>query len=367
VFFLAYRNLLVHKGRFALAIAGITCSVVLVLFLMGLYAGWRENMSAYLQHVHAEVWVGQKGASDLFHTLSLLPAAGEQMFYEYDEVEGVASFVGRLMTSDVHGRQRHTFIIGVNDKESGPVKIVEGRSLETEGEIIIDQVFARKEDLHLGDMLTVAGTPLQVVGIAQGGNCFLYQYSFVTLVQARQLLGLNSMVNYFLVQLDPTVSPRDAVTRIEQTSALVSAYTKEQFIANNLSLTGDNFLPILRVLEVIGVLIGSMLIGLTVYTLTVERASEYGVLKAIGAPNGALYQTVTIQALCCGLFGWLLGVPGSWVVVTLAQYFVPQFPASAQPRHALWALLYTIGMSLVASMIPARRVARIDPLVAFKA
>lgn len=366
MFLLAYRNLLVHKGRFFLAIAGITCSVVLVLFLMGLYAGWRENMSAYLRHVHAEVWVGQKGASDLFHTLSLLPAAGEQMFYQYDEVEGVASFVGRLMTSDVHGRQRHTFIIGVNDKESGPVTIVAGRSFESEGEIVIDQVFARKEDLHLGDTITVAGTPLQIVGIAHGGNCFLYQYAFVTLVQARRLLGLEGMVNYFLVQLPPTVSPTDAVTRIEQTSSLVSAYTKEQFIANNLSLTGDNFLPILRVLEVIGVLVGSVLIGLTVYTLTVERTAEYGVLKAIGAPDGTLYQTATLQALCCGLLGWLLGVPSSWVVVTLAQYFVPQFPSSAQPRHALWALLYTVGMSLIASIAPARRIARIDPLVAFK-
>jgi putative ABC transport system permease protein len=366
MFLLAYRNLLVQKGRFFLAIAGITCSVVLVLFLMGLYTGWRENMAAYLRHVHADVWVGQKGASDLFHTLSLLPAAGEQMFYQYDEVEGVASFVGRLMTSEVHGRQRHTFIIGVNDKDSGPVELVAGRSLKNEGEIVIDQVFARKEDLHLGDTLTVAGTPLQLVGIAQGGNCFLYQYAFVTLVQARRLLGLDGMVNYFLVQLAPTVSPNDAVRRIEQTSTLVSAYTKEQFIANNLSLTGDNFLPILHVLEVIGILVGSTLIGLTVYTLTVERTSEYGVLKAIGAPDGALYQTALLQALCCGIFGWLLGVPSSWVVVSLAQYFVPQFPTSADPRHALWALLYTVGMSLIASIAPARRIARIDPLLAFK-
>jgi putative ABC transport system permease protein len=362
----AYRNLLVHTGRFLLAIAGITCSIVLVLFLMGLYSGWRDNMSAYLRHVQADVWVGQKGASDLFHTLSLLPAAGEQMFYEHEEVEAVASFVGRLMTSEVHGQPRHMFIVGVNDTDSGPVSLVAGRRLETEGEVVIDTVFARKERLQLGDTVTVAGTSLQVVGIAQGGNCFLYQYAFVTLIQARQLLGLNGMVNYFLVRLAPTASPQEAVTRIEQTSSLVSAYTKEQFIANNLSLTGDNFLPILRVLEVIGVLVGSALIGLTVYTLTVERSSEYGVLKAIGAPDGALYQTAVLQALYCGLFGWLLGVPCSWVVTTLAQYFVPQFPASTHPTHALWALLYMVGMSLSAAIIPARRIARIDPLIAFK-
>jgi putative ABC transport system permease protein len=363
---LAYRNLLVHKGRFVLAIAGITCSVVLVLFLMGLYAGWRENMSMYLRHVPADVWVGQKGAADLFQTLSILPAAGEQTFYQADEVVGVTSFVGRLVTCDVRGRRRHTFIIGVNDPASGPVSLAAGRNVENDGEIVIDDVFARKERITLNDTLTVAGAPLRVVGIARGGNFFLYQYAFVTLAQARRLLGLEGLVNYFLVQLEPQVSPADAVARIEQTSALVSAYTKEQFLANNLSLTGDNFLPILRVLEVIGALVGAAVVGLTVYTLTVEHSAEYGVLKAIGAPDGALYQTATIQALVCGLCGWLLGTPCSWGVVALVQYFVPQFPASFELRHALWTLLCAVGMSLVAAIAPARRIARIDPLLAFK-
>jgi len=363
---LAARNLLIHKGRFFLAVVGIMCSVVLVLFLMGVYAGWREHMSSYLRHVRTDVWVGQKGASDLFHTLSLLPAAGESRFYEAEEVEGVASFVGRLTTCEARGRQCHTFIVGVNDKDSGPVRLLRGRHVEQSGEVVIDAVFSRKEGIGLGETLIVAGTPLQVVGIAQGGNCFLYQYAFVTIAQARQLLGLEGMVNYFLVQLDGKVSPQDAVTRIERTSSLVSAYTKEQFIANNLSLTGDNFLPILRVLEVIGALVSAVVTGLTVYTLTVERSAEYGVLKAIGASDRALYLTVALQALICGLCGWLLAIPCNWGVVAAAQYFVPQFPTSAHPLHALWALFCTIGMSLLAAIAPARRIARIDPLLAFK-
>lgn len=363
---LAYRNLLVHKERFFLATLGVTCSIVLVLFLMGLYAGWRENMETYLRHVRADVWVGQKGAADLFQTFSLLPAEGEQMFYQAEEVEGVASFVGRLLTCEAHGRRCYTFVVGVNDKESGPVSLLAGRAVDSSGEIVIDHVFARRENLVLDDTLSVAGTPLRIVGIAQGGNCFLYQYAFVTLAQARQLFGLTGMVNYFLVQLADHASPEEAVARIERTSALVAAYTKEQFIANNIALTGDNFLPILRVLEILGMLVGSAVIGLTVYTLTVERGPEYGVLKAIGASDGALYKTATMQALICGVCGWVLGVPCSWGLVALAQYAVPQFPAASYPRHAAWVLFCTLLMSLVAAIAPARRIARIDPAIAFK-
>jgi putative ABC transport system permease protein len=212
----------------------------------------------------------------------------------------------------------------------------------------------------------MAGQTLSVIGVARGGNCFLYQYSFVTLPQARRLLGLNGLVNYFLVRLAPGIEIDEAVSQIEDTEPRVSAFSKERFLANNLRLTGDNFLPILRVLEVIAVLVGTVIIGLTVYTLTVERSAEYGVLKAIGAPDRVLYGTAALQALSCGLLGWLLGVPLSWGVVIVVQYFVPQFPAAFFPRHALWMLGCVIGMSLLAASVPAWRIARTDPLLAFK-
>lgn len=363
---LARKNLLLHKGRFVLAVTGISCAVILVLLLMSLYDGWRENMSTYLRHVRADLWVGKKGASDLFHTLSLLPTIGAQPLREIGGVGQVSAFVGRLMTATVHGQERHTFLIGVEGTGNGPVEIVAGEGMVQEGEIIIDDVFARKEHLQLEDTVTVAGKELRIVGIARGGNCFLYQYAFVTLTQAKQLSGFDDLINYFLVQVIPGTSATEVATRIEQASSLVSVFPKEQFIANNLSLTGDSFLPILRVLEVIGVIVGTVVIGLTISALTAEQSAEYGMLKAVGAPNRTLYWTAMQQALGCGLLGWVMGVPASWGVVALAQYFVPQFPAAFYPHQAFWMLECTIGMSVFAAIMPVRRIAQIDPLLAFK-
>ena len=364
---LARKNLLLHKGRFALAVTGITCAVVLVLLLMSLYDGWRENMSAYLRHVQADLWVGKKGASDLFHTLSLLPAIGKQPLQEVTGVGQVSVFIGRLLTAEVRGQQRHAFVIGVEGEGNGPVEIVAGKGVLQEGEIIIDQVFARKERLQVDETLTIAGKELRIVGIARGGNCFLYQYAFVSVAQAKQLFGFADLVNYFLVQVSPGTNAQEVASRIEQAASFVSAFPKEQFIANNLSLTGDNFLPILRVLEVIGLIVGTVVIGLTISALTAEQSAEYGVLKAVGAPNRMLYWTAMQQALGCGLLGWVIGVPASWGVVAIAQYFVPQFPAAMYPHQAFWMLGCTVGMSVFAATIPVRRIAQIDPLLAFKA
>jgi putative ABC transport system permease protein len=366
MFLLARKNLLVQKSRFVLAIIGISSAITLVLLLMGLYDGWRIHMSAYLDHVHTDVWIGQKGAFDLFQTVSLLPAEGEDLLRDADEVKKVSPFVGRLMTVEVRGQKRHGFIVGVANEGSGPVEIVAGSMAADDGEIVIDEVFARKERLSIGDSISIKDSAFRIVGIASGGNCFLYQYAFVTLAQAKQLFSMEGLVNYFLVQLAPDVSIADAVSRIEETSPLVSVFPKAQFTANTLSLTGDNFLPILRVLEVIGVVVGTIIIGLTISTLTVERSAEYGVLKAIGATNRILYWTAMQQALVCGLCGWCIGVPASWGVMAAAQYFVPQFPAMSSLLHVLWMLIGTIAMSLLAAIFPVRRIVRIDPLLAFK-
>lgn len=363
---LARKNLLIHKGRFLLAITGICSAVILVLLLMGLYDGWREHMAAYLNHVKTDIWIGQKGAYDLFQTVSFLPAEGEEMLRDADGIKKVSPFVGRLMTVEIRRQKRHSFIVGAVDGDSGPVEVIQGSAALQDGEIIIDEVFARKERVTEGDSIIVKDKSLRIVGIARGGNCFLYQYAFVTLAQARQLFSMDGLVNYFLVQLAPDVSVAEAVKQIEETSSAVSAFPKAQFTANTLSLTGDNFLPILRVLEVIGILVGTIIIGLTVSTLTAERSAEYGVFKAIGAPTRTLYWTAIQQALLCGLCGWLIGVPASWGVMAIAQYFVPQFPAVTYPHHALWMLGGTIAMSFVATVFPIRRIARIDPLLAFK-
>jgi putative ABC transport system permease protein len=363
---LAWKHLIVHKGRFLLAIAGVACAVVLELLLMSLYAGWRDNMKAYLRHVQADLWIGQQGAYDLFNTLSLLPQEGADGLRDVDGVREVSAFVGRLMTCEVAGKQRYTFIVGVEREENGPVDIIAGRPVHQDGEIVIDRVFARKEGLRLGDTIMMARQALTVVGIARGGNAFIYQYAFTTLTQARQLLHLQGLVNFFLVRLSPTINGHALAAQIEQYFPQVSVVEKDQFITDNLRLPGDSFLPILRVLEGIGWLVGTVMIGLAIYTLTLERAPEYAVLKALGAPDRTLYGTVSLQALTCGLLGWLLGVPLSWVVISLAQSMVPQFPAALYLYHTLWMFAGMAGMSLLAALVPAWRLSRVDPLIAFK-
>jgi putative ABC transport system permease protein len=109
-----------------------------------------------------------------------------------------------------------------------------------------------------------------------------------------------------------------------------------------------------------------MIVGLVIYTATVERQREYGVLKAIGASNRTLYQVVVTQALVAALAGALLGTllaysAGQWIMTVR-----PQFLIAFDPQDVVQALLAGLGMALAAAFFPARVVAGLAPAEVFR-
>ena len=71
VFVIAFKNLFKEKGRLLITVGGVTFSVILILLLLGLYAGWSTQVKKFLGGIEAEFWVGSKGSSDLSHGISI--------------------------------------------------------------------------------------------------------------------------------------------------------------------------------------------------------------------------------------------------------------------------------------------------------
>jgi putative ABC transport system permease protein len=105
---------------------------------------------------------------------------------------------------------------------------------------------------------------------------------------------------------------------------------------------------------------------LVIYTATVERQTEYGVIKAIGAANRVLYQVVTAQALVAALAGALSGVILAYLAAQGIMALRSQFLIAIEPRDILLAFLAGLGMALVAALFPARVIARLAPAEVFR-
>ena len=117
----------------------------------------------------------------------------------------------------------------------------------------------------------------------------------------------------------------------------------------------------------ISVLVGAMGILTILWVAVHERTSEIGLLKAIGASDRQIMLVFLAEAGALSLFGGLMGVSAALGLGWLATAIVPslwfQTPAWVVPV----AIAVSLGVGVLAGVVPATRAARLDPIDALRA
>jgi putative ABC transport system permease protein len=108
-------------------------------------------------------------------------------------------------------------------------------------------------------------------------------------------------------------------------------------------------------------------IALTIYTSTVERVRDYGVLKAVGASPRQLFTVVLRQSIAVALIGFASGSLLALAAGKLIQDSVPEFATLYRWQDILAVFGAVLVMSALAAVVPIRRVARVDPAMVFRA
>lgn len=364
MFFIALKNLLQEKTKLAISVGGVAFSVILILVLLGLYLGWQRQMTKFLGNIQTDFWVGQKGSRDLSHSISILSSVLGQPMSEIASVDQITPFIGRQISFEMDGKDVRLFLVGLDKEEVVKAyEIIEGKSYPENGEIIVDTSFASAKKKKIGDILTINNHDLRISGISSGGNLLIYSYALVNIEEIRAVLDFENLTNFYLIQ---SANPNLAKTNIENNFPDLEVIAKEDFLQNNASIISDTFLPIIGVLLTIAVIVGLSVIGLTIFTATIEKAREYGVLKAIGVTNGQLYQIALVQSLIFGVIGFIVGILLMPVIVKIAVLFTSGFIYEVGLREIVGVLIVVLVMSVVASIIPLKRLTSIDPAEVFK-
>jgi putative ABC transport system permease protein len=212
----------------------------------------------------------------------------------------------------------------------------------------------------------VLGQRLRVSGIRPGGNP-LFELAFVNAADAPAVLRLHGFTSFYLLAVSPGTDLAAVRRSAEQVLPGTEASTSAAFAAATARLVNEGFLPVVGALVAIGFLVGGAVIGLTTYTATIEKARDFGVLKAIGASDRFLYRIVVEQSLIVGIAGAALGVAASALAASLIQRRVPEFVTQLRLLDAVGVFALTLLVSVAAAYLPARRINRIDPAVVFRA
>ena len=116
--------------------------------------------------------------------------------------------------------------------------------------------------------------------------------------------------------------------------------------------------------------LGLSLAALGVYGVisgfVVRRTGEIGTRMALGAGLGDVLWLVLSKGLRLSLLGTVIGLGGAFGVTRLLASVMPELPAS-DPLVVLMVAGFLMAVTFVASWLPARRAARVDPMVALRA
>ena len=154
--------------------------------------------------------------------------------------------------------------------------------------------------------------------------------------------------------IDPNIGVHDETTMMQQINESETAYLHR----SSAWLVGG-FAALALLLSVVG------LYGVIAYSVS-QRTREIGVRMALGAQRSSVYQLILKEATWLIALGIVAGLAGSIAVTTLMGKLL--FGVRSWDVPTLVAVALLLGLSaLLASFIPARRAASVNPVEALRA
>lgn len=364
---IARRYLLAEKARFAISVAGVAFAVLLILVVLALYRGFSRSGQTF-QELPGELWVVQRGTTDPFHSVSLLDRLRLEPVASVSGVAAVVPVLSRQMAFEVGDAEASARLMALDIPETVPVsQDLRERYLPAPGKIIIERTLSRKTGLRKGDTVDFGGKSLTVERVRPRGTDVLTQFAFVSFQDAERIFGVGDVVNYGMVMLEEGADRQDVKQAISDRDPSLESFTNDEFAKAIRKEIDESFLPVITILLGIGFVVGAAVVGLTIYTATIERTREFGVMKAVGGSPGFLYRIVLSQSAMLTAAGFAVGLGGAWGVAQLAAEVVPEFVTDFQLPDVVGVLVAAAFMALLASFVPVRRINRIDPAVVFRA
>lgn len=358
---LSRRNLLADWRRLLASVVGVGLAVMLILLLDGLWAGLRQQTTLYTDRAGADLYVLQPSIRDLTAGASTLPLTALDAVRADPAVTWAAPVRTAYVILTLHGRKVPVYVVGAQPGSPGGTwALATGREPRAADEITVGALVARRHGIRVGDRIAVMGRQLRVVGTSRSTG-FMLDYVFVTHEAIDTLLGSTDVTSSILVG---TSDPSSVSRRLRAEG--LNVLTRAQVARNNLELATGIFGSPIRLMVGIGLVAGTLIIALTAYTVINERRREYGILKALGATGQRLVRLAVTQTISLATLGFVVGLVlflgGRALIVAARPQFTVVLTTGAVGRAGVAAFV----MALVAAIVPARRLASVEPADAYR-
>ena len=96
------------------------------------------------------------------------------------------------------------------------------------------------------------------------------------------------------------------------------------------------------------------------------RTSEIGLLRAMGASRAHVLTVFLVEASMLATIGGAIGVAGGMGIAAALRLLIDGLPVHTPPIFIAFALIMSFATGILSGLLPARRAASLDPIVALR-
>lgn len=405
---IAYKALITHKLRSFLTILGIVIgitSVILVFsagegvksLLLGQIESWGSDMLEVEVKIPSTSQVSMENVTNFVMGVSVttLKESDAQVIKEHPNISDVYSGnIGQAMVTYADEAEMLQ-IWGVSPSyiDMDPSEVEEGRFFTEDedkslarvvviGSEIKEKFFGDQE--AIGKNIKIDKNNYQVIGVMEERGDIMYmsmdEWIYMPLKTLQKLvMGIDHVMFIMgkIINMDLAEATVEDITLLMRDRHGISDPIKDDFAVITMeeameiygNILGAVTLLLLAIVA-ISLIVGGVGIMNIMFVSVTERTSEIGLRKAVGASQKKILSQFLWEAITLTFIGGAIGIIFGLFISLMtsmgAQSQGLDWPFIIKPEAIVIAVGASVAIGLIFGLIPARKAARMDPIVALR-
>ena len=265
-----------------------------------------------------------------------------------------------------------------------PLKLQSGAWPKGSGQVVVDAGTAEEENYRAGDSVVISTfgeqRRYQVTGVATFGDVDSLggaTMAVFDLRTAQKVLHKEGVYDGISITAKEGTSPAELVEAVQPLVPASLEVNDSEKQAEEQAAEADEGLSYIRYFLLgfggIALFVGAFVIFNTLSITVAQRTREYATLRTLGASRRQVMRSVVIEGIVIGLLASVIGLfLGIGIAKGMNELFkamgtdLPEAGTVVAARTIVLSLVLGTAITLVASVLPARRATRVPPIAAVR-